>query len=414
MMVARRGGRGIWRGPILHGDAGDLPFPRAGSGLASREARPRTGTGIRSKTRRRERGAALLIVNWLFIVLFVVVLDFATSMRDDGLATANFADETQSYYIALAGLNRSIYDVLLLLEENPDLLENEDPVLPETPDPGELDGLGENGEDAVQPRFKPDGTWFEGEFGGGEYSVRMVDEAARISLNRAGEPLLMRVVRRLLVGGNATEGVSVTEEREVSTIVGSIIDWRDPGDEEAVNGAEASYYASLARPYPIKNGPFDSVEELLQVRGVTPDLFYGTPGEVGLRDLFSVYNRSEEINAMQASPAVLRVLLNLDQEQAELLVLEREANAFGFVEGVREKLMAIDPGLAELIRGGLASVVTVEVTGQFGDRNVAHLGAVMDLSDAFEGPRVYRWFDRIPEGWGTDTAGADDEAADGA
>lgn len=117
---------------------------------------------------------------------------------------------------------------------------------------------------------------------------------------------------------------------------------------------------------------------------------------------------------MQAAPAVLRVLLGLDQEQAELLVLEREANAFGFVERVRELMMAIDPGLAELIRGGLSPVVTVEVTGQFGDRNVAHLGALMDFSDAFEGPVIYRWFDRIPEGWGTDSAAEDDEAADGA
>src|SRR5437773_6739679 len=60
--------------------------------------------------RRGERGVALLLVLWVFMILGVLALDFARYMRDDAMAALNFADETRGYYLALAGINRAIYD----------------------------------------------------------------------------------------------------------------------------------------------------------------------------------------------------------------------------------------------------------------------------------------------------------------
>ena len=40
-------------------------------------------------------------------------------------------------------------------------------------------------------------------------------------------------------------------------------------------GAEDDYYMSLPEPYHCKNAHFDSVDELLLVKGVTPQLLYG-------------------------------------------------------------------------------------------------------------------------------------------
>src|SRR2546425_12683448 len=67
---------------------------------------------MRSSTsgRRRERGVALLLVLWIFVVLGVLAADFARYIRDDAMAGVNFAEETRAYYIALAGMNRTIYD----------------------------------------------------------------------------------------------------------------------------------------------------------------------------------------------------------------------------------------------------------------------------------------------------------------
>ena len=163
-----------------------------------------------SRRRRSERGVALLLVIWVFIVLFVVVLDFASSMRDDGLATSNLADETRAYYVALAGFNRFIYDMLRELEENPDALELDEDFDLEDIDEEDFEDNFEAGDvelDGFSVASFTDGEWHPGQFGGGSYEVRMLDEGGKISLNRASEGLLLRVVRRLLVGGNATEGV---------------------------------------------------------------------------------------------------------------------------------------------------------------------------------------------------------------
>jgi hypothetical protein len=58
-------------------------------------------------------------------------------------------------------------------------------------------------------------------------------------------------------------------------IADAILDWLDEDDEPREFGAEADYYSSLVPPYAPKNGPLETVEELLLVRGVTPLLLFG-------------------------------------------------------------------------------------------------------------------------------------------
>lgn len=80
--------------------------------------------------------------------------------------------------------------------------------------------------------------------------------------------------------GEATE-LSLTQTLLMSLpgmtieIADSILDWLDEDDEPRPYGAELEYYSVLPTPYAPKNGPIDSVEELLLVRGVTPELLFG-------------------------------------------------------------------------------------------------------------------------------------------
>jgi type II secretory pathway component PulK len=55
----------------------------------------------------------------------------------------------------------------------------------------------------------------------------------------------------------------------------AILDWIDADDQPRPLGAEYDYYAGLSPPYAPKNGPLDTLEELLMVRGVTPVLLFG-------------------------------------------------------------------------------------------------------------------------------------------
>lgn len=58
-------------------------------------------------------------------------------------------------------------------------------------------------------------------------------------------------------------------------IADAILDWLDEDDLARTNGAEAEYYQALDPPYSPADGPLASIDELLLVRGVTPELLYG-------------------------------------------------------------------------------------------------------------------------------------------
>ena len=58
-------------------------------------------------------------------------------------------------------------------------------------------------------------------------------------------------------------------------VADAILDWMDLDDTPRQNGAERDYYSGMSPSYAPKNGPLESVEELLLVRGVTPYLLFG-------------------------------------------------------------------------------------------------------------------------------------------
>ncbi|MCC9658219.1 type II secretion system minor pseudopilin [Rhodopirellula halodulae] len=77
----------------------------------------------------------------------------------------------------------------------------------------------------------------------------------------------------------STENIAVTLLMTLpgmdESIANAILDWLDEDTEPRENGAEDEYYTALATPYAAANGPLQSVEELLLVRGVTPQLLFG-------------------------------------------------------------------------------------------------------------------------------------------
>ena len=226
--------------------------------------------------RDRQRGIALLLVLWAFMILGVLALDFSRYMRDDAMAAVNFADETQGYYVALAGMQKALWQAKAAREANP---------ATGMRDGSAQDPRAKQNDDETDDEegLKADGQWHKDRFHGVEYEVRVTDEGGRIPINRANEQMLTRVITNLVRGGNATKGVSKQEDTQIAEIVDSILDWRDTDSLERTHGAESKWYRSN-RGYPAKNGFFDYPQELLQVKGVTADLFYGT-GAVTVRAL---------------------------------------------------------------------------------------------------------------------------------
>lgn len=58
-------------------------------------------------------------------------------------------------------------------------------------------------------------------------------------------------------------------------LAAGIVDWRDDNEETEAGGGESTYYLSLASPYQAKNDLFETVGELLLVKDITPQVFWG-------------------------------------------------------------------------------------------------------------------------------------------
>jgi general secretion pathway protein K len=398
--------------------------------------------------RRRQRGIALVLVTWVFMILGVLAFDFARYMRDDAMAALNLAEETSNYYVAIGAMNRVIYDLeqeddsgdVFWRRERPTMLASRGDatrlgcaggtcVRADADDEDDIDDEDEqDGDDADADAEEDgvglgvaDGEWHEDVLNDVRYGVRVTDEGSLISLNDAaheqGATLLRHVVKNLL-GYGGTAGTDRRGEQAVSTVVDSIVDWYDRDDNEGVQGAESSFYLDRDPPFPAKNGDFDAIEELLQIRGVTPELYYGVDGVPGLKDIFSPYIRTRgehpKVSLRRAPAPVLQVILNIDAEEAaELIEMREEQEILVFETEVLERLRTLDPVLGEQInRGGSPKVVRVEARADVSKpRNQARVAAVIELSSELtEGIRIVRWFDRAP--WqGTLPAGTGDGPA---
>ena len=317
-----------------------------------------------------QRGVALIIVLWIFIFLFVVAFDFSTSVREEATAAYRFSEETQGYYLALAGFSKGLYDFL-----------NQQPSVPQQTQDAKKGDL-----------F--DGSWREESFGGGVYRVRLIDEGGKINLNRVNEDMLRRVFTNLGI-----------DEARRDILVDSIMDWRDPDDLHRTNGAENDYYLAQTPAYTAKNGPLDSVEDLLWIRGMTPELFYGlgdaadaTAGDrprVALKDIFTVDSPIDRVNLRTASAEVIHAVMGIPLEKAQAFIDERRKSSEKTLADLLP-LLGIgsgDPALQMFIFIN-PSVVAVEAEGKLADSGLTRrLKGIVRLGGT-RGYELLRWLDR--------------------
>lgn len=324
----------------------------------------------------KERGVILLLVLWALTALTVVAAEFARTMRIEGLTADTYQQEVTTYYLALAGFQRALYQFLRASQKGRTLL---------TPPGGALDP--DQQEEQTDVWERGDGRWYSEEFGAGGYWVRVNDEGGKINLNQVDEPTLRQTFANLGFDIKFTEALS-----------DAILDWRDSDPLVRLHGAESDDYLALPIPYPAKDGPFDTLDELFLVRGVTPALFYGRDGPA-LRELFTVYSASLGgrgiVNLLTAGPSVLQAVLGIDAAAAQELI-QRRAEAGG------AELASLAPGGAGRLINNLPSIVTIESIGYLNTGGVTRRLAAVVQRQGVNGFRLLRWQDRQE----TDAGGA--------
>jgi general secretion pathway protein K len=248
------------------------------------------------KNLKNQGGIALFLVLWVLALLSVIVGEFCHAMRTEVNITRNFKEMTQAYYIAAAGLNQAISQ----------LVSNSGKPFKAT-----FENDGEDEE--IQWRINVEIPAIA--FAQGQFEVRIDNESGKVNVNKAGPELL-----KLMLNGFELD------DTDKNIIVDSILDWRDTDNLHRINGAENEYYLSLPDPYHCKNSDFDSIGELLLVRGMSLEIFYG-----GLKDRVTVYQDEaaketpqNRININAANLSLLRVLPGMTEELVQNLMEYRK------------------------------------------------------------------------------------------
>jgi type II secretory pathway component PulK len=195
--------------------------------------------------------------------------------------------------------------------------------------------------------------------GGGSCRVRVVDENGLFNVNhlvdKAGQPDRTRIDQMLKLIDELNRG-RAGSERISYGIVPALIDWIDRDDEvthlsfirRANRGAETAYYRSLRDPYPCANRPVDALDELLRVKGVTPEAYEQLRGSLTCHG-----DRRININTAP-EPVIVCLSEQMDAALAQMIVHRREIRPFESVADLRD-VPGMTDNIYETVKDSIAT-----------------------------------------------------------
>ena len=288
------------------------------------------------KLKDNQRGIALMAVLWVLVLLIALATEFAFSMKMEVNTTRNYKEDTESYYLSKAGLNMAMAELFkkarfhsihpehgwIIGNVVTASVANKSTSSPGQEDPDTKESQGQEGlgeEETFQDFDIVNRTDIKLENGSITYTIR--DENGKISINSASKNTLDKLL----------QFSGVEDKIERSTISDSILDWIDTDKNHRLNGAEDDYYRTQNPPYYAKNGPIETIDELLKIRGMTEEILYGSEEsddedkKTGIANHLTIYKIST-VNPNTASEEVLNILF--EAKQASKILINRNNKGF--------------------------------------------------------------------------------------
>jgi general secretion pathway protein K len=316
-----------------------------------------------------QRGGALLAVLWLSAALSVIALTVAGTVRGEVDRAATASDDTRAYFLAQSAIQRAILYIEWGRAYGP----------PNYYQPG-------------MPRL-------DLHFPGGDATVEVISESSKLNVNDCRPAELFRLLSALGVPPDRAQ--LITE---------AVVDWRTvaPGGQPTPFDA---FYLQHNPSFMAAHSSFQEIEDLLLVRGMTPELFYGTwdrddslqpprlTRRIGLRDCVSIFsNGSLDVNT---TPVPVLLAAGLPAEGVAAIAEQRRIQPFPTVGTIRAFAQNMGPSAGRLSVGG-SSMFTIRATarprsadGVLSDmrRTVA---AVIKFTPPDSGSlfHIVRWYDR--------------------
>jgi general secretion pathway protein K len=320
------------------------------------------------------RGIALIIVMMVILVLGILAGGFAYSMKVESKLAQNSGFDNDMEWLGRSGVELARYVLLESLN------------VPTEP----WDALnqkwagGPMGTNEVLETVSLENN----QLGPGIFSIKIIDLERKININSINETSIPILQQALTMVG--------ADPGDIPTITDSFLDWIDIDENPHMSGAESADYVARPNPgyapYVAKNGPIDDLSELLLVKGVTPQIYFGPSepglgvlarprvpppmpfmnappaagGPVGLVDLFTPISLGV-ININTASAQVLQLIPGIDPSLAQAIVTTR-AGLDG-VEGTEDDVPFRSAGDLMHVPGMPPGILQL-ATGMFTTRSV--------------------------------------------
>ncbi len=245
------------------------------------------------------KGMILMTVLWIVLVISFISFALAAAVRVEIVSAAGSFDSERAVFMA-KGAAETVFQKLKY---------------PNTFPPSPM-------------RELPDSV-YAFEFDSGDVRVKSESDNSRIDLNGAEEKVLASMFDSM--------GLDMSTR---DALVDSILDWRDTDDVPRPHGAEiddygGSFVSANRLPY---NGPFKNMQELLLVKHMTPDIYFGRvtfdPASnehhkiAGLRDVATIGSGGKLIDVNTAPIEVLIALPGMNQDLAANIVALRAQKQF--------------------------------------------------------------------------------------
>ncbi|MBM3734792.1 MAG: general secretion pathway protein GspK [Acidobacteria bacterium] len=270
------------------------------------------------------RGGALLAVLWLSAALAAIAFSVATTVRGEIERASTLSESMRTHYLAAGGIERALLWCRF----------------------GSRGG----------PQLSLDVPRMDFDFPAGRAIVEVIPETARLDINRAQPQALMALALAL--------GADPLRAEEIAV---AIVHWRSPGA-----GPLDAYYLGLGPTFRPRHASVQDVEELLYVKGMTPDLFHGNyvrdaAGRLvrlgAFKDCVSPWGSVDQFDVNTVEPALM-VAAGVAPEAARQIagmrriqpvVNEAQLNQVRAIAGI---------GASKLRRGGGNSIYTLRATAR--------------------------------------------------
>lgn len=229
-----------------------------------------------------QSGVAMIVVLWMILVMMLLAASLSYATRTETSMVDYARRSAQARAVADAAVHYAVLQLFLPHKDR---------------------------------ELKLGGTPLRWEYDGFNVEIRAVGENGLVDIGFASPALIRLILKHAGLDDSAVERMLDTLE-----------DFRDVDNLKRLNGAEDSDYDSVGLPFGAKDAPFERIEELQQVLGMTPQVYQA------LSRVLTVNSGGRGINPMLAPRQTLLLLAEGDDAKVDAYVQQREESEGQYVQ----------------------------------------------------------------------------------